>query len=214
MPEQSSIELSPGLLASLPESLRAFLSRGEKRIETADDDWEVSVRKPAPHLVKHLPPSAVLIGNNGIGDHLFLLPSANDQAQLDIRVNAYRHEGPKISVLAEDVASLVNPSPPKATERPPVCYHDGQTVVQLGDEVSARRFFRRRPGWVVYVPGISKWNREMEHGGLCWVAIQFINGGLAETVVDPETSRLKKSVHFAKRSAEPFGEFGPRERFE
>jgi hypothetical protein len=34
------------------------------------------------------------------------------------------------------------------------------------------------------------------------------------TIVDPETSRLKKGVCFVGRSLEPFEEMGPRERFE
>ena len=54
----------------------------------------------------------------------------------------------------------------------------------------------------------------MEHHGLCWVCLESASGGRVGTVVDPETSRLGKSVRFVKRSAEPFKEMSPDERFE
>lgn len=204
----------PELLAALPEPLRAFLARGGERIETEEDDWEVAVKGPPKHLAKYLPPGAVLIGANGVGDHLFLVPDKANPALLARKVQVYWHEGPEIAVIAEDIAALVEPPPATATARSSVFYHDGQTAVRLGDEVTARSFFVRRPGRVVYVPGLSKRNRDMEHHGLCWVGITLSNGALVATVVDPDTSRLKKSVRFVKHSTEPFKEMGPRERLE
>jgi hypothetical protein len=67
---ESPPSFPPDLCARLPESLRAFLSRGEKRIETEHDDWDAEIQQPAAYLAKSLPAGAVLIGSNGAGDHI------------------------------------------------------------------------------------------------------------------------------------------------
>jgi hypothetical protein len=121
----------------------------------------VEVEIPPKYLARSLPAGAVLIGSNGVGDHLFLTPDMT--SAFGRKVHAYWHEEvPGIEVFADDLAVLLNPAPPAVTQRSPVLYSDGQTPVQLGDEVSARSFFVRRPARVIYVPGISKKNREME----------------------------------------------------
>lgn len=197
----------------LPEPLREFLSNGKTQIATDNDDWTVSIQKPPGYFKKVLPPGSVLLANNGCGDQLFLVPGASVSVRLDSKVHVYWHEGPHVELLAEDLGKLLNPPPAAVTKRPPVLYHN-RTPVHLGDEVTARSFFIRRPGRVVYVPGISKRNRNMEHHGLGWVGITCANGLQIGTVVDPKTSCLKKSVRFVKRSAEPFREMTSDDRFE
>jgi len=205
------------ILTTLPVALQTFVSKGGRIIETEDEDWEVEIAKPPPYLANSLPAGSVLIAGNGCGDNIFLTPSADDPMQLAARVYVFWHEGPEIAVFAEDISALVASPPSAVTKRPPVFYYDGQTEVQLGDEVSARTFlsfFRRKPGRVVCVPGISKKNRDMEHHGLCWVALTLVNGIRMGTIVNPETSRLQKGIHFVKRSSEPFEAMESHERFE
>jgi hypothetical protein len=212
---QPSKSPPPEFLAALPGSLREFLSSGKRKIEADNGDWTVEVKIPPNYLAKPLPAGAVLIASNGLGDHLFLTPETTNPPAFSRRVHAYWHEeGPGIEVFAEDLELLLNPPPPAVTQRSVVLYSDGQTPVQLGDEVSARSFLVRRPARVIYVPGVSKKNREMEHHGLCWVCLQFASGGRTGRVVDPKNSRLGKSIRFVKRSADPFDELRPDERFE
>jgi hypothetical protein len=58
----------------------------------------------------------------------------------------------------------VTPETPKS-----VTYADGITPVLPGDRVSVSFFLRRRPGEVIYVPGVSKRRGTYEHSGLTWV---------------------------------------------
>ena len=198
----------------LPEALQKFLAARKKKIETDTDEWTVSIKSPPRYLSQALPPGSVLIADNGVGDHLFLTPESANSTSLSHKVHVYWHEGPEIVVLADDLDALLNPQAPTATKGPPVLYADGQTPVLVGDEVRARNFFIRRPARVVYVPGISKKNRDMEFNGLCWVALKFGEGVRIGTLVDPKTSRLSKSVRFVKRSREAVEEMRPDDRFE
>jgi hypothetical protein len=200
--------------STLPEALQKFLAAGKRKIETDTDEWTVSVQSPPAYLARALPPGSVLIADNGVGDHLFLMPEPGKPARFNRNVHVYWHEGPEIEVLQDNLDALLNPPAPTITKRPPVLYADGQTQVLLGDEVTARSFFIRRPARVVYVPGISKKNRDMEFNGLCWVALKFAKGARIGTLVDPKTARLGKSVRFIKRSRESVEEMGPGDRFE
>lgn len=95
-----------------------------------------------------------------------------------------------------------------------VRYHDGITVVQLGDRVEVRGlilFFRKKQGRVNYVPGISRRNPEMEHGGLTWVGVIFDDGTRTGAYVDPNTQCLLKIVTFLERDLAPIQELGPDE---
>jgi hypothetical protein len=95
-----------------------------------------------------------------------------------------------------------------------IFYFGGEDQVMLGDEVTARDLFFKRTGRVAYVPGISKKNSEFEHGGLTWIAVRFPGGSTVGIYVDPETSWVKKSCRFIRRSDEPFEKIKPRERFD
>ena len=81
----------------------------------------------------------------------------------------------------------------------PVRYQGGQVVVQLGDRVELHGLFRKRRGVVNYVPGISQPHGEMEHDGLHWVGVSFLDGTFTGTVVDPDTGCLRKKVAFVER---------------
>ena len=215
MLESEKSKVTPEVMAALPEPLRKFLADGKSEIHGDDGDWMVLVVQDVPkYCRKDLPEGSVIIANNGCGDHLFLTRRAGETIKFSPEVHVHWHEGPQVELYARDIEMLVNPPPPAASNTGPVFYHDGKTPVQPGDEVTARNFFFRKPGRVVYVPGISKKNREMERHGLCWVAIKFSGGSRTGTVVDPKTRCLKKSVHFVKRADDAVEEMGPDERFE
>ena len=83
-------------------------------------------------------------------------------------------------------------------------YIDGKTEVRLGDRVQARVFlFFKRAGRVVYVPGVSKLHREMEHDGVRLVGINFARGGSGGFWINPKTSILTKTVTFLSRDHLP-----------
>lgn len=83
-----------------------------------------------------------------------------------------------------------------------VTYADGITSVLPGDRVSVRWFLRRRPGEVIYVPGISKRRGTYEHNGLTWVGVSLPDGWAIGEIVLPEARTLKPSVRFLGRGTE------------
>jgi hypothetical protein len=205
-------------IEGFPEALRRFIERGDTLFRCDDGDWDVEIEHPPPaHMQKYLPPDAVLIAQNGCGDNLFLTRQEADGAtpgSFGDRVYVYRHEGPEIETFSEDLSLLTDPLPPQPTDHPDILYADGVTQVMLGDHISARDLLFRKEGRVVYVPGISKKNRELEHDGLTWIGIRFKGGSISGAVVDPETSCLKKSVRFLARSDSEVEEIGPYEDFD
>jgi hypothetical protein len=81
-------------------------------------------------------------------------------------------------------------------------YAGGTTQVLPGDHVELRvwaHLFKKEPGVVVYVPGISKRHPGMEHGGLAWVGIKLGDGTVVGHVIDPKTKSLKKGIRFVRR---------------
>jgi hypothetical protein len=80
-----------------------------------------------------------------------------------------------------------------------VTYNDRVTPVQLGDHVLTRVWFRKRKGRVVYVPGVSAVNTNMEYNGLCWVGIRLEDGGFVSTVVDPTGAFLRHKEVLVQR---------------
>jgi hypothetical protein len=199
----------------IPEPLRSFLAGGSSTFRCEDVDWDVQVEDPAPAFLQdRLPPNALIIANNGCGDYLFLKSGEESSAET-IRamtpVFVYRHEGPEIEEFADDLLTLTNPPPPTASSHPTVFYADGSTRVMIGDHVSARDLLFRKEGRVVYLPGVSKKNREFEHGGLAWVGIRFASGSVAGAIVDPEAFRLKKGVRFLSRGTSEVAEIRPLE---
>jgi hypothetical protein len=81
-------------------------------------------------------------------------------------------------------------------------YGDGTTQVLPGDQVELRvwaHLFKKEQGSVNYVPGISKLNKGMEHGGLTWVGVRLPDGMVVGHLVDLKTKRLRKGVRFLRR---------------
>lgn len=78
----------------------------------------------------------------------------------------YWHEGTHIEESSDDLLKLTDPPQPGPSDHPDALYADGSTQVSIGDHVTARNILFRKDGRVAYVPGISKRNREFEHGGL------------------------------------------------
>lgn len=82
-----------------------------------------------------------------------------------------------------------------------MAYFGGTEEVQLGDRVSISIWFRKRPGRVVYVPGISARNAEFEYNGMRWVGIRLEDRSLVATPVLSQTQGLKKKAKFLQRDA-------------
>lgn len=80
-----------------------------------------------------------------------------------------------------------------------VTYHDRTTPVQLGDHVLTRVWFRKRQGRVVYVPGVSAFNPNLEYNGLSWVGIRLADGSFVSTVVDPDGAFLVHKEALVRR---------------
>lgn len=99
----------------------------------------------------------------------------------------------------------------KAPESNPIYYSDRITPVMLGDVVETYVWFRKHRGRVVYVPGISKLNPEMERDGLKWIGIRLDEGGFMGQVVDPDGNFLVKPVILLKRDRGGFNELGQEE---
>jgi hypothetical protein len=190
----------PALHEALPAALQQFIQRGGTFLQTDDDDWEVEVETPPGYLAKSLPTRAVLIAGNGLGDHLFLVPVPERPETLSPQLHVFWHEGAKMELFEQALSDLTDPPPPTPSKVPPVLYADGVTPVLLGDEVIDKFLFFKRRGRVTYVPGISRKHRELEHGGLTYVAITIRNGRFIGRFVDPETSRLQRNVILVERS--------------
>lgn len=85
-----------------------------------------------------------------------------------------------------------------------ILYDDGANPVQLGDEVEFRAglllLFKKYQGRVVYVPGISLPNGDMESDGLKWIAIDVPGRMLVRRLVDPQTHRLVHKTLLLRRN--------------
>jgi hypothetical protein len=202
----------------IPEPLRRFIAEGGSTFRCDDGDWEVNIEFP-PHAIlqRELPPNSLIIANNGCGDYLFLTSqdaSDSEAGSFGNRVFVFWHEGAEIEQFSDDIRMLTDPHDPTPSNRGTVFYADGGTQVMLGDHVSARDLVFRKEGRIVYVPGLSRRNREFEHGGLCWVGIRFEGGAITGVIVDPDSNRLKRGVRFLSRSTSKFREIGPHENLD
>lgn len=199
--------------AAVPALLLEFMARGKKTYRGEDGDWEIKI-EPAlpPFLMNALPPRSLIIGNNGCGDHLFLAAPESDPRSYGPTVFVYWHDGQEIQPYLDTLELLTNPPKAAPSNRKPVLYFGGDTPVLPGDRVSVRgflQFWRRFPGTVNYVPGISKKNRDLESGGLAWVGVRFDSGIRTGYWVDPDTSRVKKSLTFLGRATSKVEEIAP-----
>jgi hypothetical protein len=98
-----------------------------------------------------------------------------------------------------------------------VTYFDRSTEVEIGDRVELRALFTKERGAVVYVPGKTARNPNLERDGLAWVGIRLDGGGFTGAIVNPEARHLEKSVRFLERGSatelpadeDPFAEDDP-----
>lgn len=202
----------------IPEPLRRFMAEGGSTFRCDDGDWDVNIEFPPPAFLQgELPPHSLIIANNGCGDYLFLTSqdaSESEPGSFGSQVFVYWHEGAEIEQFNDDLRMLTDLPDALPSNHATVFYSDGVTQVELGDHVSARDLFLRKQGRVVYVPGMSRKNREFEHGGLAWVGIRFQGGTMTGAFVDPVSSCLKKSVRFFSRSTSMVKEIGPHENLD
>ncbi len=199
----------------IPEPLHRFIAQGGAVFRCDDGDWEVGIEFPPPaFLQRALSPDSLIIANNGCGDYLFLksrVAPNSEPGSFENRVFVYRHEGAEIEQFSDDLEMLTHPPASIPSDHSTVFYADGAVEVRLGDHVSARNLFFRKEGRVVYVPGVSRRNREFEHGGLLWVGIRFEGGSVTGVFVDPNSLCLKKSLRFLSRSTSGIEEIDPLE---
>lgn len=189
---------------ALPPAVQELAARGATLLQGEEGEWLLDIGPPSALIRDALPPGAVVIGNNGYGDFLFLDRQPGERRFSDV-VHVYWHEGPEIAIYARDITALAGPAAQPSDVA--VSYYDGAPV-RLGDRVELRvwvRLFRKSAGVVVYVPGISKRRPQMEHSGLVWVGVQLDDGGtVIGSFVDPATHRLQKGVKLTGRG-EPAG---------
>lgn len=81
-------------------------------------------------------------------------------------------------------------------------YIDG-TEIKLGDQVHVRYLlFWKDLARVVYIPGISEKNPQLEYNGLSMVAVKTEDkSAVISSLLDPKTYRLGKSIQFISRMA-------------
>lgn len=180
--------------ANLPVPLTTFIENGKDTFHCDDGDWKVEIKSGRADFLQIIPAEALIIATNGLGDSLFLKPTAAGSHVFGETVYAFWHEEQACALFPENLCDLTQLGPLAPSSYGPIHYADGTTEVRLGDKVSIRSFFIRRTGTVSYVPGISPKKRDMEHHGLCWIGISLDRGGSASTVVIPEMRRLQASV--------------------
>ena len=202
----------------IPEPLRRFLEEGGSAFRCDDGDWEVNIEFPPPAFLRdELPENSLIVANNGCGDYLFLTGQdtcGSEPVSFRNQVFVYWHEGTEIEEFCDDLRMLTHRPDPVPSNHATVFYADGTTRVIPGDHVSARDLLFRKEGRVVYVPGVSRRNREFEHDGLSWVGIRFKGGAITGAFVDPDSWRMKKSVRFLSRATSKVKEIGPYENLD
>jgi len=176
-----------------------------------ESEWKIEIEDITAFSSK-LPKDAVVIGNNGYGDILFISTKGKEEISADTMISVYRHEGGLIEKLSLSIGNILIDTPNPSTQNS-VYYYGTKVKVELGDEVVARDIFFKRNGRVVYVPGISPLNTEFECGGLKWIGIRFNKGSISTAVIDLKTGEVDKSVKFVKRNKKDINEMKPNFRF-
>lgn len=199
---------------ALPEGLGKFIDDGGEIIKSDDGDWRLTIEPPLEELKAFFPEDALVFAANEAGDFLFVRRSATDRQAYGEEVYVYWHDEKRWEVYSEQLPALLQQIEPAVSSRRKIYYHGGKTEVKLGDEVSARDLLLRKNGRVAYVPGVSKRNRELERSGMAWIGIRFSKDTISGAWVEPETSWVKKSVRFIRRSDEHIDEIGPNESFD
>lgn len=185
----------------LPKALRDAREKGIGFFMGEDCEWKLECKESANFVEENVGGPVCVFANNGFGDYLFLkaTPDGNGFGE---EVFAYRHEGPEIERIPEDLETLLGlkERPASADGYPKAVYDTGEWV-EPGDRVQVKVWAEFWKGWqegvVEYVPGLSKKKLQHEYGGLKWVAIRFRNGQICP-LVDPKSGKLRK-VKFVER---------------
>lgn len=192
--------IDDGLRDALPLAIQQLAAREPTVLQGEEGEWLLKIEVPPALIRDALPAGAIVIAHNGYGDFLFL-ERISGESRFSETVHVYWHEGPEIAIYARDIAELAGPAA-QPSDHAAVSYSDG-TAVQLGDRVELRvwvRLFRRSPGVVVYVPGISQRRPQMEHDGLAWVGVRLDHGGaVVGSWVEPATNRLQGGIRLVRR---------------
>ena len=194
------------LNAQLPKPIREAQEQGIEFFMGENCEWKLQFEESPKHIEKIVGGPVCAFANNGFGDYLFL-KTKPDGKGLDEDVFEFCHEGPEISPVKEDLATLLGlkERAPSADAYPKAVYETGESV-ELGDRVQVKVWAEFWKGWqdgvVKYVPGVSKKKPQYEYNGLKWVAIKCRNVELGK-LVNPETGKLKKA-RFVGRCA-PIG---------
>jgi hypothetical protein len=87
-----------------------------------------------------------------------------------------------------------------STARHTIRYAKSNREVVIGDRVKVRMYFLFwRRGRIVYVPGVSPPNSELEYNGYCHVGVWFWKGNFGGYEVDPKNLTVFKHVKFERR---------------
>ena len=78
-------------------------------------------------------------------------------------------------------------------------YFDKKTLVEVGDHIETRIFFKKHKGRVVYVPGVSPPNERFQQEGFERIGIDLENGPFLAEMVDPYEGWVGKGIKFIKR---------------
>ena len=165
---------------------------GIEFILTDEFEWKLELEEDH-HVEKAAGCKILIFANNGFGDYLFLRVGAD--GHVEDSVYMYRHEGPVIEALEDDLELLLElkKRKPSEDEYPAACYETGESI-EIGDRVMFRTwisFWRRQLGVVVYVPGKSRKNYQYENGGLKWIAARNEELEIG-FLIDPETGVVRK----------------------
>lgn len=89
----------------------------------------------------------------------------------------------------------------ESTNNETLFYHGTDVEIKLGDKILYSKLFRKVKGVVVYVPGQSKLNKNMEYEGEKTWAIQLDDekGDIRTMVYAPPVGVVPKKIKFLNR---------------
>ena len=104
----SGITVPNSTLDRIPEPLLRLLAEGGTTFRCYDGDWEVKIELPASGSMRRaLPPSSLIIANNGCGDFLFVIcrdsPNSEPGSSRD-PVFVYWHDEAEIREFKDDLS--------------------------------------------------------------------------------------------------------------
>ena len=173
-----------------PKLILEAQKKGIEYFMSDDCEWKLDVTGQNKYVEETVGHHVLTFADNGYGDYLFL--KVGDDA-----VYEFCHEGPEVVVLNEPLSTLLGLEERLPSKGPMPRYVDGQEV-QLGDLVQIRRWWKKHDGEIVYVPGISRRQPELEHGGIGMIRVRCTDFELIMTV-DPSTNVICGKIALVRR---------------